>query len=128
MKLDPADFTTKIDNPYWPMSPGSRWVYREADTTGTTREGRRRGHNKTKTIANGIEARVIRDTVTENGAPVEITDDWYAQDSDGNIWYLGEDDGRVQERQGRRPRPARSRPASTAPRPGSPCRRTPSRG
>ena len=41
-------------------------------------------------IANGIEARVIRDTVTENGVPVEITDDWYAQDAAGNIWYLGE--------------------------------------
>jgi hypothetical protein len=41
-------------------------------------------------IANGIEARVIRDTVTENGVPVEITDDWYAQDRAGNVWYLGE--------------------------------------
>jgi hypothetical protein len=41
-------------------------------------------------IANGIEARVIRDTVTENGAPVEITYDWYSQDAAGNIWYLGE--------------------------------------
>ena len=46
--------------------------------------------DKTKMIANGIEARVIRDTVTENGVPVEITDDWYAQDKAGNIWYLGE--------------------------------------
>ena len=31
--------------------------------------------------------------------PVEVTDDWYAQDSTGNIWYLGEDDGQVRERQ-----------------------------
>ena len=46
--------------------------------------------NETKLIANGIEARVIRDTVTEGGVPVEITEDWYAQDRDGNIWYLGE--------------------------------------
>jgi hypothetical protein len=38
-------------------------------------------------IANGIEARVVRDTVTENGAPVEITDDWYAQDKAGYVWY-----------------------------------------
>ena len=29
--LNPADFTTNIDNPYWPMKPGSRWVYRETD-------------------------------------------------------------------------------------------------
>ena len=33
--LNPADFSTNIDNPYWPMSPGSRWVYSETDTTGT---------------------------------------------------------------------------------------------
>ena len=32
--LDPADFTTRIDNPYWPMRPGSRWVYRETDAEG----------------------------------------------------------------------------------------------
>lgn len=29
VELDPADFTTEIDNPYWPMRPGNRWVYRE---------------------------------------------------------------------------------------------------
>ena len=34
---------------------------------------------------------MVRDTVTEDGEPVEVTDDWYAQDSAGNIWYLGED-------------------------------------
>ena len=50
----------------------------------------RRVADKTKMIANRIEARVVRDTVTENGAPVEMTDDWYAQDKAGNIWYLGE--------------------------------------
>ena len=31
VKLDPADFTTNIDNPYWPMRPGSHWVYREVE-------------------------------------------------------------------------------------------------
>jgi hypothetical protein len=90
VKLDPAEFTTKIDNPYWPMSPGSKWVYRETDTQGTHEKAVVEVTNKTKMIANGIEARVIRDTVSENGAPVEITDDWYAQDSAGNVWYLGE--------------------------------------
>jgi hypothetical protein len=86
--LNPDDFTTKIDNPYWPMEPGSKWVYSETDEDGkhrivvTVTE-------KTKTIANGVEARVVRDVVT-NGDLVEVTDDWYAQDSDGNIWYLGE--------------------------------------
>jgi hypothetical protein len=61
--------------------------------------------DRTKRIANGIEARVVHDVVTENGEPVEVTDDWYAQDSDGNIWYMGEDtaeyeDGKVVTRAG----------------------------
>jgi hypothetical protein len=88
--LDPAGFTTKIDNPYWPMAPGNKWVYSETDTKGTVEHVVVEVTNETKTIANGVEARVIRDTVSENGVPVEITDDWYAQDSEGNIWYLGE--------------------------------------
>jgi hypothetical protein len=88
--LNPADFTSKIDNPYWPMSPGSRWVYSETDTRGTKERVVVEVTDRTKVIANGIEARVVRDTVSENGQPVEITDDWYAQDSTGNIWYLGE--------------------------------------
>jgi hypothetical protein len=90
VKLDPADFSINIDNPYWPMSPGTKWVYSETDTKGTNQKAVVEVTDKTKTIANGIEARVIRDTVTENGLPVEITDDWYAQDRAGNIWYLGE--------------------------------------
>jgi hypothetical protein len=88
--LDPADFTTEIDNPYWPMSPGSKWVYRETDTVGGREKVVVEVTDETKIIANGIEARVVRDTVTEHGVPVEITDDWFAQDSAGNIWYLGE--------------------------------------
>jgi hypothetical protein len=88
--LDPADFSTRIDNPCWPMRPGSRWVYSETDTEGTDQKVVVTVTHKTKTIANGVKARVIRDVVTENGRPVEITDDWYAQDKAGNIWYLGE--------------------------------------
>jgi hypothetical protein len=88
--LDPADFTTQIDNPYWPMAPGDRWVYRETDTEGTVQRVVVTVTPKTKRIANGVDARVVHDVVTEGGQPVEVTDDWYAQDSDGNIWYLGE--------------------------------------
>ena len=91
VELDPADFTTEIDNPWWPMTPGSRWVYRETDTEGANQKVVVTVTNRTKTIANGIEARVVRDVVTEDGEFVEVTDDWYAQDRDGNIWYLGED-------------------------------------
>ena len=105
VKLDPADFSTNIDNPYWPMAPGNKWVYSETDTVGGHEKVVVEVTDKTKMIANGIEARVIRDTVSENGVPVEITDDWYAQDKAGNIWYLGEDtaeyeNGKVKTRAG----------------------------
>jgi len=91
VELDPADFTTEIDNPYWPMAVGSRWVYRETDTEGTEQRVVVTVTDRTKQIANGIEARVVHDVVTEGGQPTEVTDDWYAQDSDGNIWYMGEE-------------------------------------
>jgi len=44
---------------------------------------------KTKKIANGVTARVLRDTVRTDGKIIEDTYDWYAQDRDGNVWYLG---------------------------------------
>ena len=88
--LDPKNFTTNIDNPYWPMTPGSRWEYRESDTTGTKERAVITVTNELKRVANGVTARVIRDEVTENGVPVEVTLDYYAQDKEGNVWYLGE--------------------------------------
>jgi len=98
--LDPADFTTRIDNPFWPMRPGSRWVYRETAPDGTRQRVVVTVTRRTRLIANGVTARVVHDVVTEGGEPVEVTDDWYAQDRAGNVWYLGEDtkeyeDGRV---------------------------------
>ena len=104
--LDPADFTTEIDNPYMPMTPGSRWVYRETSPDGGPVERVVvEVTDETKTIANGVEARVIRDTATIRGEPIEVTDDWLAQDSAGNVWYLGEDtaeyeNGKVSTRAG----------------------------
>jgi len=93
VELDPADFTTEIDNRYWPMAVGSRWVYEETEGSGPPQRVVVTVTNRTKAIANGVEARVVRDVVSENGEPIEITDDWYAQDADGNVWYLGEDTG-----------------------------------
>jgi hypothetical protein len=90
VQLNPADFTTDIDNPYWPMQPGSRWVYRETDPEGARQRVVVTVTDQTKRIASGITARVVHDVVTERGRPVEVTDDWYAQDRDGNVWYLGE--------------------------------------
>jgi len=97
--LDPADFTTEIDNPYWPMAPGTRWVYREIDAEGNEQRVVVTVTDETREVM-GIEVRVVHDVVTEDGVPVEDTYDWYAQDADGNVWYLGEEtkeyeDGKV---------------------------------
>jgi hypothetical protein len=88
--LDPAEFTTEIDNPYWPMKVGSRWVYRETDAEGTVTRVVVTVTDQTKTIM-GIDSVVVHDIVTEHGEVKEDTLDWYAQDADGNIWYMGED-------------------------------------
>jgi hypothetical protein len=87
VKLDPADFTTEIDNPYWPISKGKRWVYRSSDERIVVTRT-----NRKKTVA-GVKAVVLTDIVTrpDSGDYVEVTEDWYAQDSEGNVWYLGED-------------------------------------
>src|SRR5215204_1028305 len=87
---DPQGFTTRIDNPYWPMDPGTRWTYSETDQEGARLKVVVTVSDETKKIANGVIARVVRDTVTENGEIIEDTFDWYAQDEEGNIWYLGE--------------------------------------
>lgn len=79
-----------IDNPYWPMAPGTRWVSRERDGK-TTYRVVVRVTDRTKRIANGVEARVVTDVVSHKGVPVEVTKDYYAQDDTGNVWYLAED-------------------------------------
>jgi len=60
--LDPADFVATIDNPYWPMAPGSRWVYRETDSEGAEQRVVVTVTDRTKTIL-GIPATVVRDIV-----------------------------------------------------------------
>ncbi len=106
VKLDPAEFTTRIDNPYWPMRPGRRWVYRSVDPESlTAQRDIVRVTNRTKKVAEGVNTVVVRDVASENGAPVEVTADYYAQDKAGNIWYFGEKtaeyaNGKVKSRAG----------------------------
>ena len=89
--IDPARFSPEITNRYWPMKPGTRWTYREIDEEGKELRVVVTATSATKKIANGVTARVVRDTVTEDGELVEDTFDWYAQDRDGTVWYMGED-------------------------------------
>jgi hypothetical protein len=87
--LDPADFVFEIDNPYWPMAPGSRWFYREVDIEGNIQRVTVTVTTRTREIL-GIDATVVHDKVKEHGQLVEDTFDWYAQDTCGNVWYMGE--------------------------------------
>jgi hypothetical protein len=90
VNLDPADFSTDITNPYWPMKPGTRWIYRSVEADGVKQDIAIVATTTTKKLANGITARVVRDTAREEGQIVEDTLDWYAQDANGNVWYMGE--------------------------------------
>ena len=86
--IDAANFVDTVDNPYFPLAAGSRWVYEgtsdgEAERVEVVVTGERR------TIL-GVSATVVRDTVSVAGQVVEDTYDWYAQDREGNVWYLGE--------------------------------------
>jgi hypothetical protein len=88
-KIDPANFVSRIDNRYLPFKPGTRFHYE--GVRGTTRQTDDEVVlRRTKTIL-GIKATIVRDTVSEHGRAVERTEDWYAQDKQGNVWYLGED-------------------------------------
>jgi hypothetical protein len=84
-----ATFVEGISNEYLPFSTGATWLYEgvedgeveriEVVVTGETR------------VVDGVTAIVVRDTVTLDGEVIEDTFDWYAQDSAGNVWYMGED-------------------------------------
>ena len=96
--VDASRFVGRITNPYLPLLPGARWVYdgdEHVEVVVTS---------DSKTIL-GIKATVVRDTVSIGGVVKEDTYDWYAQDRDGNVWYLGEatqeyDHGKVTSTEG----------------------------
>jgi hypothetical protein len=87
--LDPADFVDRVDNVYLPFLPGARWTY-EGTSDGQVERTRVVVTADRKMIL-GIPAVVVRDTVRVGGTVVEDTHDWFAQDREGNVWYLGED-------------------------------------
>jgi hypothetical protein len=98
--FDPANFkpAQAIDNKYWPLMPGSVFVYQEGDgcainevrVTGSTKDDFAPPYDSIK--AWEVEDRAwVDEECTGDYALVERTTDWYAQDNDGNVWYLGED-------------------------------------
>jgi hypothetical protein len=87
--IDPARFTDRVTNRYFPLTPGITYVY-EGTKDGTPQRNEVTVSGDAKTIL-GVRCVVVHDVVTEEGNLVEETFDWYAQDSGGNVWYFGED-------------------------------------
>ena len=85
----PAGFTTRIDNPWFPLRPGTVYVYAGGKDGKPSRDVVTVTH-RTITIA-GVQCRVVRDLVYVDGRLAERTNDYYAQDRAGNVWYFGED-------------------------------------
>ena len=86
--IDPANFQAKVDNPYFPLVPGTTLKYEEK-AGGETDENEVTVTSDTKVIM-GVKCVVVHDIVREKGAVKEDTYDWYAQDKQGSVWYFGE--------------------------------------
>ena len=102
--LHPSDFVRRVDNPWFPLKPGSKWRYRGREDHSRFRDKMRVTH-RTKRIQ-GVRATVVHDVVLKRGKPREVTNDWYAQDRHRNVWYFGENTreldrhGQVKTREG----------------------------
>lgn len=86
--VEPDDLHPRVTNPFFPLPVGARWVYRAV-----TPDGVERGVVTVKEGAKdlwGTRARIVRDTATLDGELLEDTFDWFAEDEDGNAWYMGE--------------------------------------
>jgi hypothetical protein len=87
-QINPADFQSTVDNPWFPLVPGTTFIYRE-QIGGSKNENVVTVTKDTKVIL-GVTCIVVSDIVKEKGVVLEETADWYAQDKQGNVWYFGE--------------------------------------
>src|SRR6478735_4068834 len=82
-----SHFSTKVDNPWMPMRPGTRWRFVGHTAAGTEHTVVTVLH-RTKVVA-GVRTVVVHDVTRRGGRLLENTYDWYAQDRRGNVWYFG---------------------------------------
>jgi len=85
--FNPANFVHQINNSYFPLKPGTTFVYKSPDGSETVRTA---VTHETKTLL-GVNCIVVLDRSFVDGKLVERTRDCYAQDKDGNVWYFGEE-------------------------------------
>ena len=92
----PASFSTRVDNPWFPLLRGTRWVYTGVKDGKPTRDVVT-VTDQTKTIA-GVPCVAVRDRLYMRGRLEERTTDWYSQDSHDNVWYFGENTAELDAR------------------------------
>jgi hypothetical protein len=85
----PTGWVGEVTNPYFPLHPGTTFHY-EVETDGIPASDDMAVTHDTEVIA-GVTCTVVHDQGFTDGILSEDTLDWYAQDSDGNVWYFGED-------------------------------------
>lgn len=90
VELVPADFVSGVDNPYFPLIPGAQYVYEARLEDGSVERIEIEILEETRQVM-GVTATILHDMVLVDGELVEDTYDWFAQDTQGNVWYLGED-------------------------------------
>ncbi|GAA3545473.1 hypothetical protein [Nocardioides daeguensis] len=77
----PADFVAAVDNPWFPLEPGSRWEYADLGTGQPA---------LTLTVETGPDvAGIATTTLVRTGADGGVVRDLYAQDRAGNVWWFG---------------------------------------
>jgi hypothetical protein len=89
---EPGSFVPTVTNPYFALIPGTSWAYESSDGTETSTV---EVLSETRLIQ-GITATIVHDQVFADGELIEDTFDWYAQDTEGNVWYLGEDSREIE--------------------------------
>ncbi len=89
-EINPEDFVEEIDNPYFPLVPGTTFVYEGESDEGDPLRTEVYVTDETRVVM-GVTTTVVRESEYEDDELEEETFDWYAQDKDGNVWYFGED-------------------------------------
>ena len=92
----PTTFVTVIDNPLFPLIPGTTYLYRGIDKDGNATRTRTTVTDQTRQVM-GVTTTVVRDRDYVNGELVEDTHDFFAQDTDGNVWYFGESSKQIED-------------------------------
>lgn len=92
----PSAFVARVDNPYFPLTPGTTLVYK-GSSDGRHARDQFSVLGRTTVIA-GVRCTVVHDRLFLDGRLAEDTYDWYAQDRHGTVWYFGEATSELDER------------------------------